>query len=81
LAWDGSTGAQAYNIYRDGKKIGSTNGTTSFRDPNVPAGAHSYDVSASNSSGEGASSKTVSVWIASSTLSFRHSGVIQLVWF
>ncbi|WP_432886289.1 cellulose binding domain-containing protein [Kribbella sp. CA-245084] len=61
LSWSAASGATSYNIYRNGSKVGSPSGT-SYTDSGLSANtAYSYQVSASNSAGEGPKSNTVSV--------------------
>jgi Cellulose binding domain/Glycosyl hydrolases family 18 len=61
LSWSAVSGATSYNIYRNGTKVGSPSGT-SYTDTGLTAStAYNYQVSASNSVGEGAKSGTLSV--------------------
>jgi hypothetical protein len=61
LSWSAASGATSYNVYRNGSKVGSPSGT-SYTDSGLSANtSYSYQVSASNSAGEGAKSNTVSV--------------------
>jgi hypothetical protein len=61
LSWSAVSGATSYNVYRNGTKVGSPSGT-SYTDIGLSAStAYSYQVSASNSAGEGAKSGTLSV--------------------
>jgi hypothetical protein len=61
LSWSAVSGAASYNVYRNGTKVGSPSGT-SYTDTGLTAStAYSYQVSASNSAGEGAKSGTLSV--------------------
>jgi len=70
LAWNASTGATRYDVYRSGTKVGSS-ASTSYADDGLSPGTtyiyavtavstnHIYTVSALNSSGESAESQTV----------------------
>ncbi|TDO50854.1 cellulose binding domain-containing protein [Kribbella sp. VKM Ac-2527] len=61
LSWNAASGATSYNVYRNGTKVGSPTGT-SFTDSGLTANTtYSYQVSASNSAGEGAKSGSISV--------------------
>jgi hypothetical protein len=61
LSWSAVSGATGYNVYRNGTKVGSPSGT-SYTDAGLTAStAYSYQVSASNSAGEGAKSGTLSI--------------------
>ncbi|HWD81373.1 MAG TPA: cellulose binding domain-containing protein, partial [Kribbella sp.] len=61
LSWSAVSGATSYNVYRNGTKVGSPTGT-SYTDSGLAAStSYSYQVSASNSAGEGAKSSSVSV--------------------
>jgi Cellulose binding domain len=61
LSWSAVSGATSYNVYRNGAKVGSPSGT-SYTDTGLTAStAYNYQVSASNSVGEGAKSGTLSV--------------------
>ncbi|NUR98602.1 MAG: chitinase [Kribbellaceae bacterium] len=61
LSWSAASGATSYNVYRNGTKVGSPTGT-SYTDSGLAANtSYSYQVSASNSAGEGAKSSSVSV--------------------
>ncbi|MFD3405142.1 cellulose binding domain-containing protein [Kribbella sp. NPDC058693] len=61
LSWSVASGATSYNVYRNGSKVGSPSGT-SYTDSGLSANtSYSYQVSASNSAGEGPKSTTVSV--------------------
>ncbi|MGW6196069.1 cellulose binding domain-containing protein [Kribbella sp. NPDC055110] len=61
LNWSAASGATSYNVYRNGTKVGSPTGT-SYTDSGLSANtSYSYQVSASNSAGEGAKSSSVSV--------------------
>ncbi|ONI67316.1 chitinase [Kribbella sp. ALI-6-A] len=61
LSWSPVGGATSYNVYRNGTKVGSPTGT-SYTDSGLTANTtYSYQVSASNSIGEGAKSGTLSV--------------------
>jgi hypothetical protein len=56
-----ASGATSYNVYRNGTKVGGPTGT-SYTDSGLSANTtYSYQVSASNSAGEGPKSGTVSV--------------------
>jgi hypothetical protein len=57
LEWDPVTQATGYNVYADGAKSTSVTATTAT--VTVPAGAHSFYVTAYNSWGESAPSNTV----------------------
>ncbi|MGW0592236.1 carbohydrate binding domain-containing protein [Streptosporangium sp. NPDC002607] len=61
LSWNASSGATGYNVYRNGTKVGSATGTTFSETPG--AGTHSYQVSATNASGESAKSGAISVTV------------------
>ena len=61
LSWSAVSGATSYNVYRNGTKVGTSSGT-SYTDTGLTAStAYSYQVSASNSVGEGAKSGALSV--------------------
>jgi hypothetical protein len=61
LTWSAASGATSYNVYRNGTKVGSPTGT-SYTDSGLAADTtYSYQVSASNSAGEGAKSTSISV--------------------
>ncbi|TDW97958.1 cellulose binding domain-containing protein [Kribbella sp. VKM Ac-2566] len=61
LTWSAASGATSYNVYRNGTKVGSPS-STSYTDSGLAANTtYSYQVSASNSAGEGAKSSTISV--------------------
>jgi hypothetical protein len=51
LSWSAPCGATAYNVYRNGEKIGTTT-DTSYEDTNVPEGDNSYYVTATNGPNE-----------------------------
>lgn len=57
LQWSPSTGADGYYVYTDGAKGVAVTGTTST--VTVPAGAHSFFVTAYNAWGESQPSNTV----------------------
>ncbi|MGS2648447.1 carbohydrate binding domain-containing protein [Streptosporangium sp. LJ11] len=61
LSWTASSGATGYNVYRDGTRVGTATGTTFSETPGT--GTHSYQVSATNASGESARSGAVSVTV------------------
>ncbi|MDP9845948.1 carbohydrate binding domain-containing protein [Streptosporangium lutulentum] len=61
LSWSASAGATAYTVYRNGTRVGTATGTTFSESPGT--GTHSYQVSATNASGESARSGAVSVTI------------------
>jgi uncharacterized membrane protein len=66
LSWNAVSGATSYNVYRNGTKVG-TPGGTSYTDGGLAASTtYSYQVSASNSAGEGAKSNTIQVTTKSS---------------
>jgi chitodextrinase len=73
LAWTASTdnvGVTAYNVYRNGTKLGSVTGTTlSYNDTTVAqGGVYSYTVTASDAAGnESAASNAVPVSIGDTT--------------
>ena len=59
MLWNASAQAAAYNVYRDGTKVGSSS-STSYIDSGLSGGAiYIYAVTAANSSGESAKSQTV----------------------
>lgn len=61
LTWSAVSGATSYSVYRNGTKVGAPTGT-SYTDSGLTANTtYSYQVSASNSAGEGPKSSTVSV--------------------
>jgi hypothetical protein len=61
LTWSAASGATSYSVYRNGTKVGSPTGT-SYTDSGLVANTtYSYQVSASNSAGEGAKSGSISV--------------------
>jgi Cellulose binding domain/Fibronectin type III domain len=61
LTWSAPSGATSYSVYRNGTKVGSPTGT-SYTDSGLAANTtYSYQVSASNSAGEGPKSGTISV--------------------
>ncbi|HVX24030.1 MAG TPA: hypothetical protein VG992_01670 [Candidatus Saccharimonadales bacterium] len=61
LTWTASAGANSYNIYRNGTKVG-TSTTPSYTDSALSSdGTYSYYVTAVNQSGESSHSNTVSV--------------------
>ncbi|MER6830543.1 glycosyl hydrolase family 18 protein [Streptosporangium sp. NPDC000563] len=64
LSWSASSGATGYNVYRNGTKVGTATGTTYTETPG--AGTHSYQVSATNASGESAKSGAISVTVGGS---------------
>lgn len=60
LAWNASSGASSYNVYRGSTKVGSPS-TTAYTDNGLAASTtYSYRVSAVNASGESPQSGTVS---------------------
>ena len=61
LSWSASSGATGYNVYRNGTKVAAATGTTFSETPGT--GTHSYQVSATNASGESARSGAVSVTV------------------
>jgi hypothetical protein len=62
LSWPTSSGADWYDIYRDGINIGSAPGTaTTFTDTYAQDGTHTYYVTAVNSGGQSAPSPSASV--------------------
>jgi chitinase len=65
LSWSASSGSPtAYNVYRNGTKVGSTS-STSYTDSGLTAStAYTYAVSASNTAGESAKSSTVTATTA-----------------
>jgi hypothetical protein len=71
VAWQPSTGATFYDVYRDGVRITPAGGVTatSYTDSGVPPGTHSYDVDAGNGAGTSAASPPVSVWLPPATRS------------
>ena len=61
LSWSAVSGATSYNVYRNGTKVGSPT-STSYTDSGLAAStSYGYQVSASNSVGEGAKSGSISV--------------------
>ena len=61
LSWSATSGATSYSVYRNGAKVGTPTGT-SYTDSGLAASTtYSYQVSASNSAGEGPKSSTLSV--------------------
>lgn len=61
LTWNAASGATSYNVYRNGSRVGTPSGT-SYTDSGLAASTtYSYQVSASNSAGEGPKSATVQV--------------------
>ncbi|HEY4570365.1 MAG TPA: cellulose binding domain-containing protein [Kribbella sp.] len=61
LTWSAASGATSYNIYRNGSKVGTSSGT-SYTDSGLAANTtYSYQVSGTNSAGEGPKSGSVSV--------------------
>ena len=52
LSWSASSGATGYNVYRNGTRVATATGTTFSETPGT--GTHSYQVSATNASGESA---------------------------
>lgn len=61
LSWSAASGATSYSVYRNGTKVGSPTGT-SYTDSGLSANTtYSYQVSASNSAGEGPKSGSISV--------------------
>ncbi|MEV0287132.1 MULTISPECIES: cellulose binding domain-containing protein [unclassified Kribbella] len=61
LSWSAASGATSYSVYRNGTKVGSPTGT-SYTDSGLTANTtYSYQVSASNSAGEGPKSSSISV--------------------
>lgn len=62
LDWNLVTGADSYNIYRDGSNIGSSI-TNSYTDTSATDGSHNYYVTAVNNSGESDPSNTVNVLV------------------
>lgn len=74
LRWAASEGADTYNVYRDGAKIGST-GATQFVD--LTAGENEtyiYTVTAENSGGESAG---VSVTVYTKSGYFQYKPLIE----
>ncbi|MEU8266164.1 glycoside hydrolase family 18 protein [Sphaerisporangium sp. NPDC049002] len=59
LSWSASTGATAYNVYRDGTKIGTPTGATYTASGLTSGTAYRFAVSASNTAGESARSAEV----------------------
>ncbi|MEV7965369.1 glycoside hydrolase family 18 protein [Sphaerisporangium sp. NPDC088356] len=59
LSWSASTGATAYNVYRDGTKVGTPTGTTYTASGLTSGTAYRFAVSASNTAGESARSAEV----------------------
>lgn len=59
LSWSASTGATAYNVYRDGTKVGTPTGTTYTASGLTSGTTYRFAVSASNSAGESARSAEV----------------------
>jgi len=68
LSWKNSSGSLGIDVFRDGREIAWPGwplpAPTTYTDSNVPSGAHSYSVSAYNSSGVGPSSGTLTVTVA-----------------
>lgn len=61
LSWSAASGATSYSVYRNGSKVGSPTGT-SYTDSGLSANTtYTYQVSASNSAGEGPKSGSISV--------------------
>jgi hypothetical protein len=61
LAWEAvQTAGDGYHVYRDGVRIAWSHGPA-YLVTNVPAGAHTFEVSALNSAGESARSHPVTV--------------------
>jgi len=61
LSWDAASGADSYNVYRDGAYIGSTTSTT-YTDTSLPSdGTYTYGVTTVSASGETPQSNNVSV--------------------
>ena len=59
LTWNASARALAYNVYRNGNKVGSSS-STSYNDSGLSGGTnYIFAVTAVNSSGESAKSQTV----------------------
>ena len=59
LAWNASTGATGYTVYRGGAKIASVTGTSYTNTGLSPSTSYSYTVTATNSAGESAQSGAV----------------------
>jgi len=76
LSWSNPSGAQGVSLYRDGTKMSSPGLVTSFQDANVASGSHTYYVTASNSSGQGPGSKSVTVTVSSVKVVLRHFGAV-----
>nr|BFE57554.1 hypothetical protein GCM10020063_020800 [Dactylosporangium thailandense] len=70
LSWAGATdnvGVTGYRLYRDGTLLASPAGTT-YTDTNVPAGTHSYTVTARDAAGyDSPASNTVNVTVSGPT--------------
>ncbi|MEV6106012.1 glycoside hydrolase family 18 protein [Streptomyces sp. NPDC051940] len=59
LAWNASTGATGYKLYRNGALVQSVGGTSATDSGLSPSTAYSYTVSATNSAGESPKSAAV----------------------
>jgi chitinase len=59
LGWPASTGATAYNVYRDGARVGTQAGTTYTASGLTSGTTYRFAVSASNAAGESARSAEV----------------------
>jgi len=83
LSWSATSGATSYSVYRNGAKVGTPTGT-SYTDSGLAASTtYSYQVSASNSAGEGPKSSTLSVTTTNSggnTGSRRAAPYLYLGW-
>jgi chitinase len=64
IAWNTSSGATGYNVYRGGSRIASVTGTSFNNTGLSPSTTYSYTVTATNSAGESAQSGAVSVTTA-----------------
>ncbi|MGW2814570.1 chitinase [Streptomyces sp. NPDC001415] len=59
LSWSPATGATGYNVYRDGAKAASVNGTSATVTGLSPSTSYAFQVTATNSAGESPKSATV----------------------
>ena len=76
LTWTGASGANSYNIYANGVKIGNTTSTT-YTDNSSTVGNDTYYVTAVNLAGESSPSNSVNVTVNNSSPPTITSAVID----